>query len=227
MKEKYIGYVIKLFKIITSQHRTDIQIVLDIMNIWFDIVNTESKDTINRISINYGNIKCKTIGGFRKVLHSKLKDDICELSTFCEHEGNRFIYLNTINNEVVKKEYGIEEFYLSFNDKSLMEPERFRLFIIKVYSILQLDYAYSFLLEKNIDIVSEKKIRNFWFSKSVSIEVKDIARENEILKITDGYIPQIYKYNVFNMSQVSKLKNIHENYIIIPINEQLVLYVER
>lgn len=226
MKEKYIGFVIKLFKIITPQYKEDTQIILDVVNIWCEVMNTVNKDAISRISVNYGNKKWKTIAGFRNYLYSRSKENICELSIFCEHEGNRFVYLNTLNNEIIKNEFGMEEFYLSFNSKLLMDIDRFKEIICRVYNVFKLDYAYSFLLEKNIDIISEKKMRNSWFSKSVSIEKHNIARENEMLKIQEGYIPQIYKYNVLNMKQLSKMNNIYENHVVIPINEQLVLYVE-
>lgn len=225
MKMKYIGYVVKLFKIVTSS-KEEVKPIMDIINIWYNNVCMKGDDIVDCVSINYGSKKWQTLKGFSNFLHNKTQDDICELFISCKQTGNCFFYLKALNNEMIKKESGIEEFYLSFNSEHFIDIESFKSLINKIYRVFKLDYAYAFALEKNIDIVSEKKVVNHWFSKSVSINQHDLNRERKMIEIKEGYIPKLYKYNVFNKRQLLNLETIKKNPEISLINEQLVFYID-
>lgn len=225
-KKKPIGNVLKLFKIITPEelgpyNSKTINNVIELsVNTFYD------EDVFNCIDLNYGWKTYKKLTTFLDKLKGSLDNiEIVSLVISNSMDTQIISYSNEILNQVQKDDSGIVELIVCSDDNKL-NNETVRVFVERLNRIFPIDYGYIFPFEKGMDIIIEKKVKESFFSSSVSVTKEDILNRKRLLNINNGYIPKLYPTNIFNQSQFDCFKNgscsIEE---VIEINNNLKMVV--
>lgn len=206
-KKKPIGNVLKLFKIITPDelglyNSKTINNVIELsVNTFYD------EDVFNCIDLNYGWKTYKKLTTFLDKLKGSLDNiEIVSLVISNSIDSQIISYSNDILNQVQKDDFGIVELIICSDDNKL-NNETVRVFVEELNKIFPIDYGYIFPLEKGVDIFIEKKVKESFFTSSVSVTNEDILNRKRLLNINNGYIPKIYPTNLFNQSQFDCFKN--------------------
>jgi hypothetical protein len=221
-KKEPVGYVLKLFKIINSDDLKLYDSNLLKKNIELIVLHLFGNDytKFNYVEKNYSSKSWKNINSFFNHIDKSINKDIVYLSI--GHEFNSIMYSNSLLNQKNPEGSDLIEFYIC--SKLNFTEENIKLFVYNLCKSFQIDYGYFIKLEKNMNIISERKDKTTIFGTTSSVTNEDLENRKKMLNIKNGYFPKLFDLNILNNSQFENL-NIQDlkSYNIFKIDENLII----
>ena len=183
-------FVLKFFSVVDYSGAVNFKVV-DVL----DFCVSTAKDQIDLVSWNYGAREWRRYDTFRNF--QEAKNDTVNLSMY-SGEKSVVSFGNALLNQkksVAEKKYGTIEVTVCFDDMS--DPEFCSSFFRGMAERERFDYGYA-------SSFSEKQIKEGIHGVVVDMEQTDVET-GRIFDVKNGYIKNIYRYNLLNTKQLEIL----------------------
>jgi hypothetical protein len=195
---KYVGSVIKLFKIMEKK---GMDLGMDLYETSNKIVQKYTNDRLNKVNLNLRHNDWSINKLYNHIKSTNEKIDVIEAFGRSSSDwSSTFLVYMLYNENLLEKSF--LELILTF-DMYLINDVNIVIDISNEYlKVIHFDYGYIFDRKWNQDIDTERKS---FFGTYSSHKKEDVELERKIPLIKEGFIPKMYKYNILNENQIKTL----------------------